>query len=158
MLDVRLFAVRSFAVGVSSSFLGRLAADGGLLLLPPYLITVRGQSATLAGILLIPNALGTLIALPFAGRFNDRLGPRATAIAGALLGPAAGIPLAMLTAHTKLGWLAVVLFARGIATSVSGLPPLTVTSTVNRHPPRRPPSMSLPASDRLPVSPSLRRR
>lgn len=124
VLDVGLFRVRSFTTGAALSILTRFLGDGGLILLSLYLIHARGLDPALAGLVLAPNALGSLIAVSFAGRWNDTRGPRLTASIGSAIALVVGIALALLTDTTPIWLLVVVLFARGVSASLSGLPPV----------------------------------
>ena len=45
-----------------------------MLLLPLYLQVVRGESAMDTGLLLAPQGLGAMVAMPIAGRLTDRTG------------------------------------------------------------------------------------
>jgi MFS family permease len=51
-----------------------ISVFGGMLLLPLYLQVVRGETALDIGLLLAPQGLGAMIAMPIAGRLTDRTG------------------------------------------------------------------------------------
>lgn len=72
LIDLRLFKDRIFGACTGTLFLGLIAVFGGLLLLPLYLQTVRGESPSSTGLLLAPQGLGAVIALPIAGWLADR--------------------------------------------------------------------------------------
>ena len=64
LIDLRVFrSARSRRLG-QLMFLARLSIFGAMLLLPLYYQQVRGQSALDAGLLLAPQGLGTMLALP----------------------------------------------------------------------------------------------
>ena len=46
---------------------------GGLLLVPTYLQTVRGEGALDAGLLVAPQGIGAMITMPIAGALADKL-------------------------------------------------------------------------------------
>lgn len=73
LIDLRLFKDRIFGACTGTLFLGLVAVFGGLLLLPLYLQTVRGESPSSTGLLLAPQGLGAVIALPIAGWLADRV-------------------------------------------------------------------------------------
>jgi EmrB/QacA subfamily drug resistance transporter len=85
LVDLRLFAVRSFAASNALLLLGGLAVYGAMLLLPLYEQQVRGQSALAAGLLLAPQGVGMLLTRGYAGRLTDRVGARPVVLAGLLL-------------------------------------------------------------------------
>ena len=66
-----------------------ISVFGAMLLLPLYLQAVRGESAMDSGLLLAPQGIGAMIAMPIAGRLTDKTGvgrivPVGLAIVGAL--------------------------------------------------------------------------
>jgi EmrB/QacA subfamily drug resistance transporter len=73
LIDLRLFKDRIFGACTGTLFLGLIAVFGGLLLLPLYLQTVQGESPSSTGLLLAPQGLGAVIALPLAGWLADRV-------------------------------------------------------------------------------------
>lgn len=73
LVDLRLFKDRIFGACTGTLFLGLIAVFGGLLLLPLYLQTVQGESPSSTGLLLAPQGLGAVIALPIAGWLADRV-------------------------------------------------------------------------------------
>ena len=45
-----------------------------MFLMPLYYQVVRGQSALSAGLLMAPQGIGAMIAMPISGRITDRVG------------------------------------------------------------------------------------
>jgi EmrB/QacA subfamily drug resistance transporter len=74
LLPLRLFGNRTFAVTTTASLLVGAGMFGGILLLPQYLQIVHGSSPTLAGLQMIPLALGIMIGSIVAGRTIARTG------------------------------------------------------------------------------------
>jgi MFS family permease len=52
-----------------------ISVFGSFLLLPMYFQTVRAESALQSGLLLAPQGLGAMLAMPVAGILSDRTGP-----------------------------------------------------------------------------------
>ncbi|MFD5929730.1 DHA2 family efflux MFS transporter permease subunit [Streptomyces sp. NPDC060333] len=73
LLDLRLLRVRAFSAGVGTMALFAGAYFGALMLVPMYYQLVRGESATVSGLLGIPQVLATGIALQIASRLTDRV-------------------------------------------------------------------------------------
>jgi MFS family permease len=102
-----------------------------MLLLPLYYQQARGQSALEAGLLLAPQGLGMMIALPVVGRLTDRIAPRPIVLVGMALATLGTIPYAQVGADTSevaLGaWLVVrgaglgAIFVPAMAASYYGL-------------------------------------
>ena len=74
LIDLRLFANRVFSASSVTLVLVIISVFGGMLLLPLYLQVVRGESAMDTGLLLAPQGLGAMVAMPIAGRLTDRTG------------------------------------------------------------------------------------
>ncbi|MFG3050237.1 DHA2 family efflux MFS transporter permease subunit [Kitasatospora sp. NPDC048239] len=83
LLDLRLLRRRSFAAPAATIALVGCGYFGSMLLLPLYYQLVRGESATAAGLLGIPQALATGISMQIAGRLTDRFAPGRIVLAGA---------------------------------------------------------------------------
>lgn len=79
LVDVRLFAHRAVASASALLFLSGAALYGALLLLPLYFQDVRGADPLGAGLLLVPQGIGTLLSRSLAGRLTDRIGPSGSA-------------------------------------------------------------------------------
>ncbi|MCX4692329.1 DHA2 family efflux MFS transporter permease subunit [Streptomyces sp. NBC_01408] len=73
LLDLRLLRVRAFAAGIGTMALFAGAYFGALMLVPMYYQLVRGESATMSGLLGVPQVLATGITLQIASRLTDRV-------------------------------------------------------------------------------------
>jgi EmrB/QacA subfamily drug resistance transporter len=74
LLPIRLFRIRTVAVGsISSAILG-MAMFGGLMTVPLYLQIVKGSSATLAGLQMIPFVVGIMAGSITSGQLISRTG------------------------------------------------------------------------------------
>ncbi|GHO85646.1 DHA2 family efflux MFS transporter permease subunit [Dictyobacter formicarum] len=85
LLDVRVFKDHSFSTSSFASILVTFALFGGLFLVPVYLQNLRQLSAFQAGLLLLPQAFASMIAVVVGGRLVDRLGVRAVVIPGLII-------------------------------------------------------------------------
>jgi DHA2 family multidrug resistance protein len=115
LLDVRLFRRRTFFVANIAGLVGTVALFGAEFLLPLYLQIVRGESATTAGLSLLPLALASGFASPLGGRLADRIGPRIPVVTGFVLIAFNSWQLSHLTMTTSLRWIGFLLALRGIA-------------------------------------------
>jgi EmrB/QacA subfamily drug resistance transporter len=113
MVDLRLFRARAFTGASSILFLAGLSIYGGMLLLPLYFQQVRGASALAAGLLMVPQGLGSLLPRTLAGKLTDKIGPRLVVLAGIVLAAAGTIPFALAGLHTSYWLLGAALVVRG---------------------------------------------
>ena len=111
LLPLRLFGNRTVAVGSTSSFILGMAMFGGLMTIPLYLQIVKGSSATLAGLQMIPFVLGIMAGSITAGQLIARTGRyRIFPIVGSTLMVAALALFATIGADTPL-WRTMLIMA-----------------------------------------------
>lgn len=136
LLDVRLFAHRPLAAASALNFLSRLSIFGVMILMPLYYQQVRGHSALTAGLLLAPQSVGTMVALPKVGKLTDRIGARPVVLAGiavTALGTLAFTQVGARTSGLVLG-ACLLVWGMGVAAVVvpvsaaayDGLPPTAI--------------------------------
>jgi EmrB/QacA subfamily drug resistance transporter len=104
LVQVRLLARRSVGSSSAVLFFSGFSLYGTLILLPLFYQDVRGASALAAGIMLVPQGIGTLLSRTVVGKSTDRFGPRVVALAGFAVTAAATVPFAVAGPHTS-GWL-----------------------------------------------------
>ncbi len=125
LLDVRLYANRVFAGASLTTFGLGGALFGAMILVPLYYQEVRGESIITTGLLNGPQGIGALIAMPIAGRLTERYGGGRVAICGVSILAISTIPLALVTDHTSILWLSLVLAVRGVSIGMSFMPAMT---------------------------------
>lgn len=76
VVNLRLFKNISFSTGNVVMFFTFFNLFGSIVLLPIYLQTLMGYTATLAGLVLGPGGVATMIAMPIAGRLITKINPK----------------------------------------------------------------------------------
>jgi EmrB/QacA subfamily drug resistance transporter len=127
IIDLRLFRLRSFTAAASLMFLAGLSVFGGMILLPLYYQQARGQSALDAGLLLAPQGLGVMVALPIVGRLTDRIGPRPIVLVGMALATLGTLPYTQVGPDTSELLLGVSLVVRGAGLGAVFVPTLAAS-------------------------------
>lgn len=125
LIDLRLFANRVFAASAVTMLLMIISVFGGMLLLPLYLQQVRLEGAFHTGLLLAPQGVGAMIAMPIAGTLVDRTGVGRVAPFGLLAVALAFVGLTSLTADTSYRQLSGFLFLMGVGMGFSMMPLMT---------------------------------
>ena len=82
ILNLRLFKNQAFAGHVLGFFLTQIISLGFAFLLPNYIQLVNGNSALLAGLLVLPAGFMGAFFGPFGGKLLDQYGPRKPILAG----------------------------------------------------------------------------
>ncbi|WP_078503762.1 MDR family MFS transporter [Streptomyces sulphureus] len=124
LVDVRMFRHRSVASSSTLLFLGGISLFGSMMLLPLYFQQVRGATPLGAGLLLIPQGVGALVARGLAGKYMDRVGSRTVALVAFVFVAASTVPFAFVTADTDESLLMAALFVRGIALGAAMIAPM----------------------------------
>jgi MFS transporter, DHA2 family, multidrug resistance protein len=76
IVNLRAFKNVTFSTGNVIMFLGFFNLFASIVLLPIYLQTLMGYTAYLAGLVLGPGGIATMIAMPIAGNLVNRINPK----------------------------------------------------------------------------------
>ncbi len=125
LLDVRLFRRPGFTAASLTTFCVGGALFGSMLLLPLFFQSVRGQSATMTGLMLAPQGLGAALAMPVAGKLTDKFGGGILTVFGTLVLLAGTIPFVLIGEHTGYWLIAAAMVARGIGMGFTMMPAMT---------------------------------
>lgn len=129
LLDLRLFADRSYGLASVGVLVNGAISLGGLILLPLYLQGVRGESATTTGLLVAPTAVGVVLVMRRAGRWTDRYGGGRVATVGTAVLTAGTVPLAWIDPHSSYWFITGCMLVRGIGTGLAGMPLMAAALT-----------------------------
>jgi EmrB/QacA subfamily drug resistance transporter len=135
LLDLRIFGSRTFAGGNIAMMTIAFALFGGQYLVPQYLQLLRGLSAYDAGLVLLPQALGSMVASLVGGRLVDKLGVKAVVIPGLLILASALWGFSRLTLQTPFADFQILLIIRGLGLGLS-MQPTTVAALAEIKPAR----------------------
>ncbi|WP_194899028.1 MDR family MFS transporter [Catenulispora pinisilvae] len=122
LVEIRLLAKRSVASSSSVLFFSGFSLYGAMLLMPLYYQEVRGATALSAGLMLVPQGVGTLLSRTVAGGVIDRFGARVIASAGFAVVALATIPFALAGPHTNEWQLAAWMVVRGFGLGAVTMP------------------------------------
>ena len=122
LVEIRLLAKRSVGSSSAVLFFSGFSLYGAMLLLPLYYQDVRGSTALAAGIMLVPQGVGTLLSRFVTGSNIDRFGARNITVAGFAIVAAATVPFALSGPHTSEWLLAVWMVIRGFGLGAVTMP------------------------------------
>jgi DHA2 family multidrug resistance protein len=86
IVNLRLFKDISFSSGNFIMFIVGFCLYGSIVMIPLFLQTLMGYNATMAGMVLAPGGLATLIAMPFVGALMQKYDGRWIVFCGLILG------------------------------------------------------------------------
>lgn len=125
LLDLRLFKDRNLSVSIITMFLFAAAFFGGLLLVPTYFQQIRGESTTMAGVLMIAQGVGAIVTMPIAGSLVDKMPVGRIIPVGLTLIIIGMFPLTQLTETTPYGVIIPALFVMGMGMGATMMPLFT---------------------------------
>jgi DHA2 family multidrug resistance protein len=82
IVNLRIFRNRSFTAGNLIMFCAFFNLFASIVLLPIYLQTLMGYTSFLAGLVLGPGGIATMIAMPIAGKLITKMNPKALLVFG----------------------------------------------------------------------------
>lgn len=123
LIDIELFKIRTFSAATTTQFLAYGIIYAGQFLIPYYLISGAGLSATQAGWMLSAMGIGMLFTYPAIGHLTDKFGCRAVSVTGVLVNFLGTLPFLWMS-HAELSIpLAVAgLLMRGVGQGATGIP------------------------------------
>jgi DHA2 family multidrug resistance protein len=86
IVNLRLFKNLSFSAGNFIMFIVGFCLYSSIMLIPLFLQTLMGYNATMAGMVLAPGGVATLITMPFVGALISRYDGRKVVFCGLLIG------------------------------------------------------------------------
>lgn len=104
-LEIRILSVRDYAVSVIGSMILYLVMMGSSILLPLYVQSIMGYSATTSGLVALPGSLAMAVISPFAGKIYDKLGMKILFVTGAACMLLSNLGMTFINMQTSV-WLA----------------------------------------------------
>lgn len=125
-LDMRIFQSRRFNVALIAGAAFNFLGGGGTLLFAYYLVTIRGKSPELLGLLLVPAMLIASGAAVLAGRAVTRFGERTVLVSGLVVLFISMVMLVALDGNTPVAVLGVAVALNAVGGAVVQTPQSTI--------------------------------
>ncbi len=122
MLQVRVLANRKFLISTVIGMLIQAALMAASILVPIYLQSLRGFSATASGLAMLPGALVMGLMGIVAGRLFDKHGPRMLSIVGTGLLTLSSVAFVFFTDSTTIGFITLIYTVRMFSMSLVNMP------------------------------------
>ncbi|HWY26094.1 MAG TPA: DHA2 family efflux MFS transporter permease subunit [Nevskia sp.] len=140
IVDLSLFKSRSFAVGTLAVCLGYAVFFANVVLMPLWLQTQLGYTATWAGLVAAPSGVVAVLISPLIGKYMGRYDARWFASASFLFFAISYFMRAGYTADSSFWVFVIPLLVQGVAMGMFFVAMLTIS--LDRLPPQRLPSAS----------------
>ena len=125
-LDMRIFRSGRFNAALTAGATFNFLGGGGTILFAYYLVTIRGKSPELLGLLLVPAMLIASAAAVGAGRAVLRFGERAVLVAGLAILAVSMAMLVVLDENTPIAFLGIAVALNAIGGAVVQTPQSTI--------------------------------
>jgi DHA2 family multidrug resistance protein len=126
VVDLRVLRHATFAVATAAMFVISIAFYGIMVLSPLFTQILMGYTAMLAGLVLAPGGVSTLVTMPIAGALMNRLDPRWIIVTGCALNAYAMYLMATLTLEASYWHIMLPRFIQGLGIGCSFVPLSTV--------------------------------
>ncbi|WP_397452198.1 DHA2 family efflux MFS transporter permease subunit [Pseudomonas sp. NA-150] len=126
VVNLRLFAYRNFRVGTIAMVLGYAGFFGINLLMPQWLQTQMGYTATYAGLAVSPLGILPVLMSPFVGKYAQKFDMRVLSGLAFLAIGASCFMRANFTTEVDVGHIAMVQLFMGIGVALFFMPTLTI--------------------------------
>ncbi|WP_127585487.1 DHA2 family efflux MFS transporter permease subunit [Paenibacillus koleovorans] len=134
LLELRVFRSSDFTRGILLTWIVQIALFGAMILVPVFLQTIRGYTAFETGLIMLPQALGSMLFMPIGGRLFDKIGARPLALAGFTVISTALFLFSLVDLDTPLYMILLPLFMVGCG---MGLSMMSLNTHVLNAAPRR---------------------
>ena len=126
VVDLRVLRHPTFAIATAAMFVISIAFYGIMVLSPLFTQILMGYTAMLAGLVLAPGGLSTLLMMPIAGALMNRVDPRWIIVTGCALNAYAMYLMATLTLEASYWHVMLPRFIQGFGIGFSFVPLSTV--------------------------------
>jgi EmrB/QacA subfamily drug resistance transporter len=124
-LDLRVFKHKDFTIAVWSTIIIQLILMGSAIIFPVYFQQVKGRSATISGLAVLPGTMALSIVSPFAGKIYDKIGIRFLFLFTGIVSTLSNLSLYFITIHTNIWVVSTINIARSAALGVLTMPVFT---------------------------------
>jgi MFS transporter, DHA2 family, multidrug resistance protein len=126
VVDLRVLRHPTFAVATAAMFVISIAFYGIMVLSPLFTQILMGYTAMLAGMVLAPGGLSTLLMMPIAGVLMNRVDPRFMIVTGCAINAYAMYLMATLTLGASYWQIMLPRFIQGLGIGLTFVPLSTV--------------------------------
>ena len=124
-LNLRILKVQEYRLSVIGSMMLYLVMMGSSVIMPLYIQSILGKSATISGLVTLPGSLAMAVISPLAGKIYDKIGMKRLAVAGTLMMMVSTFGMSFITLTTSVLFAALLNVIRSIAIGCLMMPFVT---------------------------------
>lgn len=124
-LNLRILKTKAYRLSVIGSMMLYLVMMGSSVIMPLYVQSILGKSATVSGLVTLPGSLAMAVISPFAGKIYDKFGMKRLAAVGTLLMMCSTFGMSFITAGTSVLIAALLNVIRSVAIGCLMMPFVT---------------------------------
>jgi EmrB/QacA subfamily drug resistance transporter len=103
-LDIRVLKNWDFSVSLTATVVIQLIFMGTSIIVPVYIQQIKGESATISGLVTLPGSLVWTVISPFAGKIYDKIGMKLLFIIGSVILIFSNLPIFFISIHHSV-WI-----------------------------------------------------
>jgi len=103
-LDIRVLKNWDFTVSLTATVVIQLIFMGTAIIVPVYIQQIKGESATISGLVTLPGSLVWAVISPFAGKIYDKIGMKLLFIIGSIILIFSNLPVYFISVHHSV-WI-----------------------------------------------------
>ncbi len=124
-LNLRILKIQEYRLSVIGSMMLYLVMMGSSVIMPLYIQSILGKSATVSGLVTLPGSLAMAVISPFAGKIYDKFGMKRLAMAGTLMMMISTFGMSFITVNTSVLYAAFLNVIRSVAIGCLMMPFVT---------------------------------
>lgn len=124
-LNLRILKVQQYRLSVIGSMMLYLVMMGSSVIMPLYVQTILGKSATVSGLVTLPGSLAMAVISPFAGKIYDKFGMKRLAVVGTFMMMLSTLGMSFISVNTSVAVPAFLNVIRSIAIGCLMMPFVT---------------------------------
>lgn len=129
-LELRILQNREYTLSVIGSMILYLVMMGSSIILPLYVQSIMGYSATVSGLVTLPGSLLMALVSPLAGKIYDKVGMKVLFVAGALCMVLSNLGMTFISMGTPIWLPAIYNAVRSISIGCLMMPIITWGTSV----------------------------
>ncbi|ORX78981.1 major facilitator superfamily protein permease [Anaeromyces robustus] len=124
-IDIRVLKHKTYAVAAITIIGINLINLGSAVILPLYFQQVKGKTATISGLAVLPGSLALALISPYAGKIYDKIGIKSLYIFAGIFSTLSNLILYFININFNIWFVSAINIIRSICISILNMPVIT---------------------------------